>query len=166
VQFGRDTVSGFLGKFGVPQIMSDYIFNQIEPIAFYLVDLNWQIALPYIPQRFVDELNGIADGSNGLVSFDMLMRSNMIPEITQAACTVFGAWGEATADGKLYHLRALDWMPDAPVNKYPTVILYEPTEEGHPFVNIGFLGLIGSLTAMSKHGITIGEKVFWVADPS
>jgi len=45
--------------------MSDYIFNQIEPIAFYLVDLNWQIALPYIPQRFVDELNGIADGSNG-----------------------------------------------------------------------------------------------------
>jgi len=65
VQFGRDTVSGFLAKFGVPQIMSDYIFNQIEPIAFYLVDLNWQIALPYIPQRFVDELNGIADGSNG-----------------------------------------------------------------------------------------------------
>lgn len=95
------------------------------------------------------------------------MRANMIPEITQAACTVFGAWGEATADGKLYHLRALDWMPDAPVNKYPSVILYESTEEGsHPFVNIGFLGLIGSLTAMSKHGISIGEKVFWVADPS
>ncbi len=86
--------------------------------------------------------------------------------LTLLSCTVFGAWGEATADGKLYHLRALDWMPDAPVNKYPTVILYEPTEEGHPFVNIGFLGLIGSLTAMSKHGITIGEKVFWVADPS
>lgn len=53
----------------------------------------------------------------------------MIPEITQAACTILGAYGEATADGKLYHLRALDWMPRAYVNQYPSVIIYESSEE-------------------------------------
>lgn len=85
----------------------------------------------------------------------------MIPEITQAACSIIGAYGSATADGKLYHLRALDWEPTAPVNQYPMVTIYEPSEEGsHTFANIGYLGLIGSLTVMSKSGISVGEKVF------
>jgi len=78
-----------------------------------VLDLNYQIALPYIPQRFIDEVKGIADGSNGLVSEQLLIRINMVPELTQAACTIFGAFGSATADGKLYHLRALDWESTA-----------------------------------------------------
>lgn len=56
-------------------------------------------------------MQGIADGSEGKVDFVSLRRANMIPELTQAACTIIGAYGEATADGKLYHLRALDWEP-------------------------------------------------------
>ncbi len=40
--------------------------------------------------------------------------------------------------------------------------MYEPTEEGSKtFANIGYLGLIGSLTAISKIGISVGEKVLW-----
>lgn len=86
----------------------------------------------------------------------------MIPELTQAACTVLGAWGTSTDENNLYHLRALDWMSDIPVSQYPGVILYEPTEEGsNSFANIGYLGLIGVLTAMSKVGISAGEKVYY-----
>jgi len=42
------------------------------------------------------------------------------------------------------------------------VTVYMPTEEGSvPFANIGFAGLVGSLTAMNKNGVSIGEKVWY-----
>lgn len=84
----------------------------------------------------------------------------MIPEIIQAHCTVFGAWGPATEDGLLYHLRALDWNPFTPINQFPIIVIYESNEEGaQSFANINYLGWIGSLTSMSKLGISVGEKV-------
>ena len=167
IVYGKEKIEGFLSKLGLSQFIMDLVWGQIEQLGFYLLDLNYQIALPYIPQRFIDEVKGIADGSNGTVSEQMLIRANMLPELTQAACTVFGAFGEATADGKLYHLRALDWEPTAQVNQYPTVIIYDSTEENSkPFANIGYMGLIGTLTAMSKIGISIGEKVMYVRSPT
>jgi len=60
-------------------------------IAFWVLDLNWKVALPFIPQRYIDEMQGITDGSEGKVDYDLLRRINMIPELTQAACTVLGA---------------------------------------------------------------------------
>lgn len=103
-------------------------------------------------------MQGLADGSG--ISFERIRRANMLPELIQAHCTVLGAWGPATTDGKLYHLRALDWDAFAPINEYPIVIIYEPTEEGsQTFANINYLGWIGTLTSMSKTGISVGEKV-------
>jgi hypothetical protein len=86
----------------------------------------------------------------------------MLPELIQAACTIVGSFGEASVDGKLYHLRALDWEPTAQVNQFPSIVIYEPSEPGSKtFANIGYLGLIGSLTAISKIGISVGEKVMY-----
>ena len=98
-------------KYGVPFYLIDMIYNQLEPVAFMLADLNWNITRPFTPQRYIDEFQGIVDGSNGVVDMDMLIRANMLPEITQAACTIVGVWGDATADSQIYHLRALDWEP-------------------------------------------------------
>jgi len=96
-----------------------------------------------------------------------IRRVNMMPELTRAACTIAGVHGAATLDNKLYHLRALDWAPDAPVSRYPSIVIYEPSEEGsNIFANIGYLGLIGSLTGLSQNGISVGEKVMYVSDPS
>ena len=76
-------------------------------------------------------------------------------------------WGAATADNKLYHLRALDWSVEAPMNKYPSIVIYESTEPNANVVaNIGYLGLIGSITGMSKNGITVGEKLLLDRDPT
>lgn len=156
-----------LETFGIPesiiQLLSD---NQLATIAGVLMDINWVVALPWIPQRFQDEIQGAADGSG--IPVKVIRRVNILPELTQAHCSVVGAWGSAaTADGKLYHLRALDWEAYSPINQFPTVILYEPSEEGSkPFANIGYLGMIGALTAISKIGITVGEKVMIVDDPS
>jgi hypothetical protein len=101
------------------------------------------------------------------VDVQTIRRANIMPELTQAHCTVFGAWGPATVGNKLLHFRGLDWDAMAPINQFPVINLYEPTEEGsHPFANIGYLGMIGTLTAISKIGISAGEKVMIVNDPS
>jgi hypothetical protein len=42
------------------------------------------------------------------------------------------------------------------------VVIYNSTEPGsYIFANIGFAGLTGALTAMSKNGVGIGEKVWY-----
>lgn len=75
----------------------------------------------------------------------------MVPELIKAACSIVGAWSNSTVDNKLLTLRALDWSSDAPINKYPTVIVYHSTEEGsHPFSNIGYAGFIGSISAVGS----------------
>lgn len=33
------------------------------PLGEFLLDLNWLIALPWIPQRYADEMQGMADAS-------------------------------------------------------------------------------------------------------
>ena len=161
-----DVSHDMLEDLGVPKAYLDLLsrdqFFQLTNIA---LDVNWKVASPYIPQRFVDEIRGIADGSG--IDEARVRRANMLGELTQAHCTVMGVWKNAGLDGKLLHFRGLDWEAFAPINQFPGVIFYEPTEEGsHPFANIGYLGLIGSLTAISKIGISAGEKVMIINNPS
>jgi hypothetical protein len=164
LEYGKSKVEELGRKLNISDDYSDAVWEDIEPILFDLLDKNYEIALPYIPERYIDELQGIVDGSGGMVDHDLIRRINMLPELIQAACSVVGSFGEASVDGKLYHLRALDWEPTAQVNQYPSIIIYESTEPGSkPFANIGYLGLIGSLTAISKIGISVGEKVMYAA---
>lgn len=84
-------------------------------------------------------------------SYIEIRRLNMFPELTQAACSIVGAWNPSTVNGKLIQLRALDWSSDAPINKYPTIVVYHSTEEGSfPFANIGWAGFVASITAFSS----------------
>lgn len=98
----------------------------------------------------------------GKLSYLNIRRLNMFPELTQAACSIVGAWGVATNPAnQLYQLRALDWSSDAPINKYPTIVVYHSTEEGsYPFANIGWAGFVASVTAFSSQGIALAEKVW------
>jgi len=159
-------IHDLMEDYGVPKYILDLLDDQMFiSLAHIALDINWKVASPYIPQRFNDEIEGMAAGSG--VDVATIRRANIMPELTQAHCTVFGAWGPATVDNKLLHFRGLDWDAFAPINQFPVINLYEPTEEGsHPFANIGYLGMIGTLTAISKIGITAGEKVMIVDDPS
>ena len=63
-----------------------------EPIRKIVAELGFHAALDavyfataeFTPQRFTDELKGIAAGSN--TSYVMLRRLNLLPELTQAHC--------------------------------------------------------------------------------
>jgi hypothetical protein len=83
-------------------------------IANIAMDVNWKIAYKYIPDRFIDEMAGISAGSG--IDESTIKRANMLPELTKAHCTVVGSWNEGSKDGRLLHLRALDWDAFAPIN--------------------------------------------------
>lgn len=60
----------FGDQYGIPAIYQDYLIEQLMPVFHSVLDLNKQIAMPFIPQRWIDEIQGIADGSNGKVTTD------------------------------------------------------------------------------------------------
>ena len=61
--------------------------------------------LSYIPQRYQEEMQGIAEGAN--VPFEDIVRLNLFPEMFH--CCGITASGSATQDGSLYHTRVLDY---------------------------------------------------------
>lgn len=140
-------------------------YGVVLNLAALLLDMNHIITAPFIPASFYEEIQGIVDGSRGKIKYDHLRRINFVSEITRAHCTIIGAWGAATFDGKLYHLRTLDWNPTAPVNEFPSLIIYEPSTPGQQtYANVAWLGMVGTITGMSKIGISIGEKVYYQKD--
>lgn len=118
---------------------------------------NHYVTRPFTPGRFIDEYAGISTGAG--IPMRQLIEVNMIPEYTRAGCSILGAWGKATKNGDLIHLRALDWDVNNPINRYPTLIFYDLVEKGSkPFVNVGWAGFVGSLTGFGEF-TGIGEKV-------
>jgi hypothetical protein len=113
----------------------------------------------YTPSYYFDEVQGLADALN--MSYGSVMRFMMFPELIKAACSIVGAWGQASSDSSLYHLRALDWGTTNPFRLYPTLLVYHPEEgNGHPFATLGWNGFIGGLTGFSQY-VGAGEKV-WI----
>lgn len=47
------------------------------------------------------------------MDYNLLLKANLFPELCRAVCSIVGAWGNATADGNLLQLRALDYFAEA-----------------------------------------------------
>jgi len=124
------------------------------------LELTYWLTEPYIPQYWLDELRGLADGSG--MEYMQVVRIHMLPELIQASCTMVGAWGPAVANtnGTLYQLRALDWSTDGPFQQYPAYIVYHP-DQGHDFAILTWAGFIGTVTGYSSAPIGLCEKVWY-----
>jgi len=138
-------VAGLVADFGVP-------------IA---LEWTWNNTKPFTHQRYIDEMNGIADGIP--VNRQHIYNINMIAELIKAQCSIIGARGEATRhslNGGVVHLRTLDGMGGStmPIKDYPVVTVYHPS--GAPTVaNFGWVSFIGSVTGMGEF-VGVGEK-YW-----
>lgn len=128
----------------------------------FALDLNYEITKKYTPERYDQELHGLADGSG--IDVKQFRRLNLLPELIKAACSMYGAWGVATERHGLMQLRALDWDSHAPIKKWASMVVYHPDDGTVPFSNIGYPGLIGSITGYSASSIGISEKV-WLGQP-
>ena len=120
----------------------------------------------HIPDAYLDEMEGIADGAG--VPYDAILLENTfltLAEQTNPAallslpvrCTNVVAFGEATSMGQLLHGSTLDWgMQDVLKDRVRVMVMEPPT--GHPFVSVGWPGMVGTLRAMGAQGLAITEE--------
>ena len=106
----------------------------------------------FVPERFFDEMRGIADGA-GLDVQDVVV-ANFIPELFH--CSGFALSGSATKDGTLYHGRILDYGCDWRLQEHAVLTVAEPRGK-IPFVNVTYAGFVGSVTGMNAERVSIGE---------
>lgn len=149
------------------QVNASYNLSWLpEPVRDWVVEYGVETALdwtanataPFTPAHWADALRGLADGS-GVSPVD-LRRVAMIAEWTRAQCSMLGAWGPASFDGRLTQLRALDWDTDGPFQQWPTLIVYHPAAGGVPNAVLGWAGMLGAITGVSSAGVGISEKVW------
>ncbi len=111
-----------------------------------------QIQKPYTPQKYVDEMRGLAAGAG--IAYEDVRATNFIPEMFH--CSGFSIANSATKDGTLYHGRVLDYACDWKLQEHSVLVVAEP-KGGIPFVNVSYAGFIGSVTGMNMKSVSIGE---------
>ncbi|MBI4341775.1 MAG: hypothetical protein HY599_00235 [Candidatus Omnitrophica bacterium] len=117
------------------------------------LDTTWRAGRPYVPSDDLEELRGLSDGSG--VPLRELYRLHAIPDRTYS-CSMLAAWGQATADGRLIHVRNLDWTIEADIQRFAAVFVVRPNGQ-QAFVNIGWAGFTGVLTGINDHQVSVGQ---------
>lgn len=121
--------------------------------ANWWLDRPWRAAKPFIPADYLEELKGLADSSG--VALRDLYRLHAIPDRTYS-CANFAAWGRMTRDGRLIHLRNLDWNRDAGIQQFAAVFVVRPAGK-QAFLNIGWAGFVGVLSGVNERQLSIGQ---------
>ncbi|MFI5381963.1 MAG: C45 family autoproteolytic acyltransferase/hydrolase, partial [Tepidisphaerales bacterium] len=121
-----------------------WFFGEIEQAHKHLA--------PFISERSYRELDALAQAAG--VSKEEARLSNFFPELFH--CSGFALTGSATVDGRIFHGRVLDYLRGVGLEQSAIVAVYRP-DEGYAWVNVGYAGFIGSVTAMNEKHISIGE---------
>jgi hypothetical protein len=111
-----------------------------------------EIQKPFVPQKFIDEIAGLAAGAG--IKPEEARVANFIPEMFH--CSGFAIMNSATKDGTLYHGRVLDYAIEWGLQDHAVVIVCEP-DGAIPFVNVSYAGFVGSVTGMNAEHVSIGE---------
>jgi hypothetical protein len=106
----------------------------------------------FVPARFYEEMQGIADAAE--VPVADVVAANSIPELFH--CSGFALLREKTVDGTVLHGRVLDYSIDWTLQNHAVLVMGEP--DGRiPFANVTYAGFVGSVTGMNNEQISIGE---------
>jgi hypothetical protein len=107
---------------------------------------------PFMDKRYLAEMDAVADAAG--MDRQEARLANFFPELFH--CSGFSIFGKATKDGHMYHGRVLDYLKGVGLEQNAVVMVYQP-DYGNAWVNLGYAGFIGSVTAMNEKGISIGE---------
>ncbi len=107
---------------------------------------------PFIPKPYLREMDSLAAAA-GLHPEETRL-ANFFPELFH--CTGFALHGNATVGGRMYHGRVLDYLRGLGLEQNAVVMVMQP-DEGNAWVNVGYAGFIGSVTAMNEKHLAIGE---------
>ena len=123
-------------------------------VARRRLDRAWKQMKPSVPDRYLEEMQGLADGAG--IPLKTLQRIHALPDLTSVTCASSVAAGAATQDGRLIQIRNLDWAIQSNVQRYAALIVHEPKGR-RPFVSVGWLGFIGVLSGINRSGISVAE---------
>lgn len=107
---------------------------------------------PFVDPRYLEEMDALALAAN--LEREEIRLANFFPELFH--CSGFAVFGRATADGRLYHGRILDYLRGVGLEPNAVVIIHQPNY-GHAWANVSYGGFTGSVTAMNDQRISIGE---------
>lgn len=123
-------------------------------IARRLLDRTWKKMEPFVPPQHLEEMEGLADGAG--IPLRLVKRVHAVPDLTSVSCASFAAAGPATKDGRLIHLRNLDWAIQSGIQDYAALFVHHPVR-GNAFVSAGWLGFVGVISGINDQGISVGE---------
>jgi len=121
-----------------------WVFGEIEAAQ--------QRLNPFMDERYLREMDSLASAA-GLPREEVRL-ANFFPELFH--CSGFALFGKATVDGRLYHGRILDYLRGLGLEQSAVVMVLQP-DRGNAWVNVGYAGFIGSVTAMNEKHVAIGE---------
>lgn len=107
---------------------------------------------PHVDSRYLREMDALA-ASAGMEKEEVRL-ANFFPELFH--CSGFALTGSATQGGRIYHGRILDYMKGVGLEQNALVMVVQP-DQGNAWVNIGYAGFLGSVTAMNAKHISVGE---------
>lgn len=134
-----------------------YAFGTVQTIRtgrWFRQDLEsaYQRLAPYIPEDHKRETRALAEAL--AVDPQLAETLNVFPELFH--CSGFAVFGRATADGKLYHGRVLDYMTAIGLQDAATTFIVA-VDGKIPFANVGYAGFTGSVSGMNARAISLGE---------
>jgi len=121
-----------------------WVFGEIESAQ--------QRLNPFMDERYYREMDSMASAAG--MPREEVRLANFFPEMFH--CSGFAVYGKATTDGRLYHGRILDYMRGMGLEQSAVVMVFQP-DRGNAWVNVGYAGFVGSVTAMNEKHLAIGE---------
>jgi hypothetical protein len=128
---------------------TNHVFNRVDDFQ------DVPSSLENMPEEYRGYVQGIADGAG--LHRSQITRLIATVMLSDASCSGFIAYGPATEDGRLIQLRNLDWGDPHMRPQDSTVLLAHEPEDGYRYLSIGFVGLIGSVSGINEHGISLTE---------
>jgi len=121
-----------------------------------MVDVLWTQLAANTPQDYQDEMKALAAGAG--IDLKDLQRMVAVTEAGEImrTCSGFCAWGKATADGKMYQSRNLDYTMDAGLQDHCMLLVAKPQGK-LAFVSPSYAGMVGVVSGMNEKGIAVSE---------
>jgi len=127
-------------------VVSSYPGDFGDDIMYAMVDAFLEQVLRIKNPKLLDIVE------NNLFRFVKLFKKFMNKK--RIHCSFMATWGTKTVGGKLYTMRNLDWEANTGINKNKMIIVWK-IKDTIPHATIGYPGIIGALTGMSKAGLTV-----------
>jgi len=120
------------------------------------LDMVWGQLAANVPADLQEEMAGVAEGAGIDVKVLQRMAAAVEAGEIMRTCSSFCAWGKATADGKMYQIRNLDYSTDIGLQDHCILLVAKP-EGKFKFVSPSYAGFTGCVSGINEKGIALGE---------